>query len=84
MSLRTHVSTRPKHPIDIGELDEDDIEFDGESHLRGFNPAFVNETLSSISTTSFRLYGTDPLTPGHFTPDGDADEDYIVMPMRVS
>ncbi|MDP9564356.1 UNVERIFIED_ORG: DNA polymerase-3 subunit beta [Rhizobium nepotum] len=61
-----------------------DIEFDGDSHLRGFNPKFVNETLSSISTTSFCLHGTDPLAPGHFTPDGDADEDYIVMPMRVS
>ncbi|MCZ7501224.1 DNA polymerase III subunit beta [Agrobacterium sp. ST15.13.015] len=61
-----------------------DIEFDGDSHLRGFNPTFVNETLSSISTTSFCLHGTDPGAPGHFTPDGDADEDYIVMPMRVS
>ncbi|NTA79545.1 DNA polymerase III subunit beta [Agrobacterium tumefaciens] len=61
-----------------------DIEFDGESHLRGFNGVFFNETLSSISTTSFRLYGTDPGAPGHITPDGDADEDYIVMPMRVS
>lgn len=61
-----------------------DIEFDGDSHLRGFNPTYVNETLSSISTTSFCLHGTDPAAPGHFTPDGDADEDYIVMPMRVS
>ncbi|WP_334154277.1 DNA polymerase III subunit beta [Agrobacterium pusense] len=61
-----------------------DIEYDGDSHLRGFNPTFVNETLSSISTTSFCLHGTDPAAPGHFTPDGDADEDYIVMPMRVS
>ncbi|MGV1900712.1 DNA polymerase III subunit beta [Agrobacterium sp. 22-3674b3] len=61
-----------------------DIEFDGEDHLRGFNGVFFNETLSSISTTSFRLYGTDPDAPGHITPDGDADEDYIVMPIRVS
>lgn len=61
-----------------------DIEYEGDSHLRGFNPTFVNETLSSISTTSFCLHGTDPAAPGHFTPDGDADEDYIVMPMRVS
>lgn len=60
-----------------------DVDYVGESQLRGFNGRFVNETLSSISTSSFRLYGTDPLAPGHFTPDSDADEDYIVMPMRV-
>lgn len=60
-----------------------DVEFDGPDHLRGFNGIYVNETLSSISTTSFRLHGTDPGAPGHFTPDGDADDDYIVMPIRV-
>ncbi len=60
-----------------------DIEYEGEEFRRGFNASFVKDTLESISTTSFLLFGKDPEAPGHFTPDNDADEDYIVMPMRV-
>ncbi len=60
-----------------------DIEYQGEEFQRGFNASFVKDTLESISTTSFLLYGKDREAPGHFTPDNDADEDYVVMPMRV-
>ena len=60
-----------------------DIDYQGEEFKRGFNASFVKDTLESISTTSFMLFGRDPEAPGHFTPDNDADEDYIVMPMRV-
>ncbi len=60
-----------------------DVEYDGDAHIRGFNGQFVNETLASISTSTFRLYGTDPSAPALFTPDSDADEIYLVTPIRV-
>lgn len=60
-----------------------DIDYEGEEFQRGFNASFVKDTLESISTASFLLFGKDREAPGHFTPDNDADEDYVVMPMRV-
>lgn len=60
-----------------------DIDYDGHEFYRGFNGALVKDTLESISSPSFFLFGSDPEAPGHFTPTNDADEDYILMAMRV-
>ncbi|MBB3944673.1 DNA polymerase-3 subunit beta [Rhizobium skierniewicense] len=60
-----------------------DIQYDGEDFYRGFNGALVKDTLESISSSSFLMFGDDPESAGHFTPANDADEDYILMPMRV-
>lgn len=60
-----------------------DIEYDGDDFYRGFNGALVKDTLESISSQSFLLFGNDPESPGHFVPTNDADEDYILMAMRV-
>ncbi|WP_313613448.1 DNA polymerase III subunit beta [Agrobacterium sp.] len=60
-----------------------DADYAGENYEIGFNGSFLSSLLESISTTSFRMHGSDPAMAGLFTPDNDADEDYILMPMRV-
>lgn len=60
-----------------------DADYAGQSYEIGFNGSYLSSLLESISTTSFRMHGSDPAMAGLFTPDNDADEDYILMPMRV-
>ncbi len=60
-----------------------DIEYEGADFYWGFNGTQVKETLESISAPAFLLFGDDPSVPGHFIPANDADEEYVVVPMRV-
>ncbi|WHA40944.1 DNA polymerase III subunit beta [Agrobacterium larrymoorei] len=75
LSLNSGVGESAAEPVEIS--------YDGEAYEKGYNSAFLTKMLESISTPSVRMYGTDPSTGGHFTPDNDAAEDFIVMPMRV-
>ncbi len=69
---------------DVGDVEESmTIAFEGESLELGFNPRYIQDLLAAVTEQRITLGMNKALTPGLFTVEGDADYQYVVMPMRL-
>lgn len=69
---------------DIGEVREElDAQYDGEEVSIGFNPKYVIDLLSQMSTDQVTLELNGELDPGLLRPFSDDDYLGVVMPMRI-
>lgn len=66
-----------------GATESVNIKYGGPPYEKGFNGSFLASMLASITTPEFRMCGTDPQSPGHFAPNDDSTEEYVLMPMKV-
>lgn len=70
---------------DLGEVREDlDVVYDGPPVTIGFNPVFVVDLLTQMSSDQVILEMSDPLQPALVRQAGSDDYAGIVLPMRVS
>ena len=69
---------------DIGEVREElAAEYKGDSVSIGFNPKYVIDLLSQMSTDQVTLELNGELDPGLLRPLSDDDYLGVVMPMRI-
>lgn len=59
-----------------------DVDYEGDEHVIGFNGSFVKNMLGSVTAPGVRMYVTDSEKGCLFTPDNDAGESFMVMPMK--
>lgn len=69
---------------DLGEVREElDARFDGDEVSIGFNPRYVIDLLSQMSSDEVTLELNGELDPGLLRPTSDEDYLGVVMPMRI-
>lgn len=69
---------------DIGEVREElEVQYEGENVSIGFNPKYVIDLLSQMSTDQVTLELNGELDPGLLRPYSDDDYLGVVMPMRI-
>jgi DNA polymerase-3 subunit beta len=69
---------------DLGEVHEDlEVEYSGQPISIGFNPVFVSEALSQMSSDRVILEIAGPLDPALLRQVGNDDYSSIILPMRV-
>lgn len=69
---------------DIGEVKEElEVQYDGDAVSIGFNPKYVIDLLSQMSTDQVTLELNGELDPGLLRPYSDDDYLGVVMPMRI-
>jgi DNA polymerase-3 subunit beta len=69
---------------DLGEVHEDlDADYQGEPIAIGFNPDYVVEVLSAMSSDQIVIEIADPLNPALVRQVGNDDYAGIILPMRV-
>jgi DNA polymerase-3 subunit beta len=73
------------HTPDVGEgQDILDAEYDGEPLVIAFNPQFLHEGASAVSTGKLVLEAIDGLKPAIIRGEGDTKFTYLLMPVRLS
>lgn len=73
------------HTPDVGEGQEVlDAEYDGESLVIAFNPQFLNDGASAITSDRLVLQAADGLKPAILQADGQEEFTYLLMPVRLS
>jgi DNA polymerase-3 subunit beta len=73
------------HTPDVGEgQDILDAEYDGEPLVIAFNPQFLHEGASAVSTGKLVLEAIDGLKPAIIRGEGDTRFTYLLMPVRLS
>lgn len=73
------------HTPDVGEGQEVlDAEYAGESLVIAFNPQFLHDGGSAITSERLVLQAADGLKPAILQADGQEDFTYLLMPVRLS
>jgi DNA polymerase III subunit beta len=73
------------HTPDVGEGQEVlDAEYDGESLVIAFNPQFLNDGASAITSEKLVLQAADGLKPAILQAAGQEEFTYLLMPVRLS
>ena len=73
------------HTPDVGEGQEVlDAEYDGESLVIAFNPQFLNDGATAVTSERIVLQAADGLKPAILQADGQDEFTYLLMPVRLS
>jgi len=69
---------------EVGQAHEEvPISLDGEMGEIAFNATYLQDVLSVLDTETMEIGLTGPLNPGLIRADGEADYQYVVMPMQM-
>jgi len=84
LALETGVLTISSNNPDQEEaIDEQEVDYTGESMAIGFNVSYLLEVLSTLDTENVRIYLKDGGSSVVVTPEPHNNCKYVIMPMRL-